>query len=118
MVRRLALVFSALAGLGVAGCSSNPVRDAFHLTGIGAEPKPAPDFIAQSRPETLEYRATGVAPPPRSTTSKTAAEVSRMETEMDALKAANEARAGVARQAGATVAPAAPNTTAKPAGSN
>lgn len=118
MVRRLALVFSALAALNVAGCASNPVRDAFQLTGIGAEPKPAPDFVAQSRPETLEYRATGVAPPPRATASKTAADVSKMEAEMDALKAANEARAGAARQAGASASPAAPNNAAKPAGSN
>ena len=105
--RGAALVLAAMA-LALAGGSAdvNPVRDVFVATGGGAKPRPAPDFIAQSRPERLDYLPVGVSAPPRAIRGKTVKETKDAEAELDKVRAANEAKAAEARQAGATPPPA------------
>src|SRR5215213_6551209 len=100
--------FVAIA-LALAGCSAdtNPVRDVFVATGVGAKPKPAPDFVVQSRPEAVDYVPVGVSAPARPIRGKTVAETKAAEAELDAQRAAIEAKATEARQVGATPAPAA-----------
>jgi hypothetical protein len=95
--------------LALAGCSAdtNPVRDVFVATGVGAKPKPAPDFVVQSRPEAVDYVPVGVSAPARPIRGKTVAETKAAEAELDAQRAAIEAKATEARQVGATPAPAA-----------
>jgi hypothetical protein len=87
----LALALSACAG------DLNPVRDVFVATGIGEERREGPDFVAETRPERLEFVPIGVEPPPRETAPKTAEEIAEMEEELRRLQAANEARAARAR---------------------
>ncbi len=98
-----------LAGalLGLAACSGdlNPVRDAFVATGVGAEPKPAPDFVAASRPGTVDYIPVGTAA--AKTPAKTADQVKAAEAAMEETRAANESRAATARELGAQSVPAA-----------
>jgi PBP1b-binding outer membrane lipoprotein LpoB len=98
----------AAAALALAGCSgdTNPVRDLAVATGVGPKPAQAPDFVTRSRPESLDYLPVGVSAAPRPTRGKTADEIRNAEVELDALRAANEAKANDARQAGATPPPA------------
>lgn len=110
MTRRLPLL-CALASVAAAlgGCSGdgNLVRDVAMRAGItGGEPKPAPDFVTRTRPESVDYTPIGAAPPPRSTRPKSQAAVSGAEAEMNQLRTANEARAASARRAGASPPPA------------
>jgi hypothetical protein len=99
-----------LAGalLGLAACSgdTNPVRDALVTTGVGAQPKPAPDFVATTRPQTLDYIPVGTAP--AKSAAKSADQVKAAEAAMDKTRATNESRAATARRLGATPAPTAP----------
>jgi hypothetical protein len=83
----------------------NPVRDVAVAVGAGAQPRTAPDFVAGSRPEKLEYLPIGTSAPPQSK-AKPQASVQSLEAEMDAVRAKNEARGAEARAA-ATPAPAA-----------
>lgn len=103
--RRPALLF--LAGLmsGLTACSgdTNLVRDAAVWSGVGAERKPAPDFVIESRSAVTDYAPVGAAPPPRDIKAKAQPGVKAAEAEMDAARAANEARANEARQVGAAV---------------
>ena len=88
--------------LRLAACSgdANPVRDTLVATGVGAQPKPAPDFVAASRPQTIDYIP--VAPAPAKTAAKSADQVKAAEAAMDKTRTANEARprrpAGSARR--------------------
>ena len=107
-MRRTVLRMAAAISLGVlAGCAgdTNPVRDAFVATGIGSEPKPAPDFVSRSRPGTVDYLPVAL---PKTTRKKarTVAEVKGVEAEMDAVRTTNEAQAAAARAAGSAPAPA------------
>jgi hypothetical protein len=112
MKTRLLRYFSRLgiagALLGLAACAgnANPVRDVAVATGIGAEPKPAPDFVAASRPGEVDYIQPGVAT--RSTKGKSADEVKAFETNMEQVRAANERKAAAARELGARSGPDAP----------
>jgi hypothetical protein len=104
-MRRLHFPASALALLGIAlgGCAgdTNPVRDLAVASGVtGGEPKPAPDFVARTRPAQAEYVPIGVSPPRRSR-AKDKNEVENAEAQMNQLSRANEARAAQARRAGA-----------------
>ncbi len=110
--------FFRIAGTGallaLAACSGdlNPVRDLAVATGVGAEPKPAPDFIAKSRPAEVDYIEPGLAERPSK--AKSAAEVKAAEAEMDQIRAKNEAEAAAARQLGAPPPAAAPAARANP----
>src|SRR5215210_31631 len=101
--RQCGLVATMVA---LAGCSAdtNPVRDVLVATGIGAKPKPAPDFVVQSRPDAVDYIPVGAAAPARPIRGKTAAEAKATEAELDAARAAVEAKAAEARQIGAGAA--------------
>jgi hypothetical protein len=105
MPRPALLLLAAGAG-ALAACSSdvNPVRDVVVATGLVSEPRPAPDFVTQSRPASTDYAPVGVAPPPRATKPKSAADVKNAEAELDALRASSEGRAAKTRQAGQSAA--------------
>ena len=106
-IRSLALCWMA-AGLGACSADVNPVRDVAVATGIGPQPRTAPDFVAASRPQKLDYIPVGVSAPARPTAAKAQARVGAFEAEMEAVRAANDARAAEARAAGARAAPVAP----------
>src|SRR5918998_1049962 len=78
-----------MIALGLAGCSAdtNPVRDVFVATGVGAKPKPAPEFVVNSRSETVDYIPVGTSAPTRPIRGKTAAETKAAEAELDAARA-------------------------------
>jgi hypothetical protein len=107
--RRLAYALAVAAALGACSGDLNPMRDAAVATGIGAERRKGPDFVEKSRPAELDYLPVGVTAPGRSTAAKPAARVKAVEAEMDAARAANEARGAEARKAGATPPPQAPS---------
>jgi hypothetical protein len=105
--------FDHLFRLGIAGallvlaaCSgdANLVRDVAVATGVGSEPKPAPDFVAATRPGELDYIRPGVAT--RSEKAKSADEVKAMEAAMEQRRAANESSAAAARDLGSRAGPA------------
>ena len=106
-IHLLALFWTAV---GLCACSGdvNPVRDVAVATGIGPQPRTAPDFVAGTRPQKLDYIPVGVSAPARPTPAKGQASVGAFEAEMEAVRAANEARAAEARAAGASPAPVAP----------
>jgi hypothetical protein len=105
-VRSSLAIAAALAALPIAGCSgdTNPVRDLVVAAGAGPRATASPDFIASSRPATLDYipvsTRAGSRPPPR-----TVDEVKAAEAELDAIRASNEAAGQSALQAGSTPAP-------------
>ena len=103
--RVLLIACAALTGGGLSACSgdTNYVRDGFVAAGVGTERKKAPDFVEQSRPADIGYTPVGVAPPKRAQAAKHPSTVKAGEAEMDALRAANEARAKDTKAAGATV---------------
>ena len=84
--------------LALAACAGdvNPVRDAAVSAGIGSEPRPAPDFVASTRPGELDYIRPGVAT--RSSKAKSADEVKALEASMEQTRAANERKAAAARE--------------------
>jgi hypothetical protein len=91
--------------LVLAACTgdTNLVRDVAVATGVGSEPKPAPDFVASSRPGEVDYIRPGVAT--RSEKAKTAEEVKAMEAAMEQTRAANEGKAAAARELGSRSGP-------------
>ena len=86
--------------LSAAGCSrdANPVRDLAIASGVtGGEPKPAPDFVSQSRSGSTDYVPVGTSAPKRDYRPKTAKEVSSDEAELERVRARTEARGAAAR---------------------
>ena len=106
----LSCTFIAAGALGACSGDFNPVRDVAVKTGLGAERKEGPDFVRESRPANLDYAPVGVAAPKPATAAKSASGVKAVEGQMDAIRAANEARAIEARQAGAAIPPVEPPT--------
>ena len=96
--------------LVLAACSgdANPVRDVAITTGVGSEPKPAPDFVASSRPESINYIPPGA--PQAKTPAKTAAQVKAAEAAMEQARAANEGQAAAARALRSRPGPSVPTT--------
>lgn len=99
---RLLLAIAAAAALGACSGDGNLVRDAAMASGVtGSEPKPAPDFVARSRPASVDYLPIAAAPSRGSTRPKSAAAVRDAEAEMADLRRKNEMRgAGARREAG------------------
>ena len=97
LVPSVLLLASALGGcMG----DTNPVRDMAVAAGVtGGEPKPAPDFVARTRPAQAEYVPIGSPAPPRRYRAKNKDEVEGAESQMERLSRANEARAAQARRA-------------------
>ena len=94
--------------LALAACSgdTNLVRDVAVATGVGSEPKAAPDFVASTRPGELDYVRPGLAT--RTLPAKSAADVKAAEAAMDQVRAANETRAAEARELGSKTGPTIP----------
>ena len=113
--RRLIGPALLIAGVGLSACSgdTNYVRDGFVAAGVGAERRKAADFVEASRPANVDYTPVGVAAPKRALPAKAVWGVKAGEAEMDALRAANEARAKDAKAAGAAVEPPKPPTVAR-----
>jgi hypothetical protein len=107
MNRTAVMAFAVLTMTNVAGCAggSNPTRDVFAAVGAGPTMAPTPDFVASSRPASLDYMPVGTSNPGRSTAARTADEVKAAEAELDALRAQNEAAGAAAAQLGGTPAP-------------
>jgi hypothetical protein len=94
----------ALVALAACTGDTNLVRDVAVATGVGAEPKPAPDFVASTRPAEVDYIRPGVAT--RSAKAKSAEEVKAMEAAMEQTRADNEGKAAAARDLGSKSGPA------------
>lgn len=90
---------------GVAGCNSNPVRDVATSLGAGPQVAATPDFVARSRPATLDYMPIGTPVPERPTPARTAEEIKAAEAELDALRSRNEAAGAAAAELGKTPPP-------------
>ena len=91
-----------LLASSLGGCAgdTNAVRDAAMAAGVtGGEPKPAPDFVARTRPAQVDYVPIGVSAPPRRYRAKNKDEVESAEAQMDRLSRTNESRAAAARRA-------------------
>jgi hypothetical protein len=103
VVKRFLLVTT----LVLAGCSGdmNPVRDALVSTGVTPQATPAPDFVVESRPASIDYQPVGSAAPARTTPAPKPDQVKAVEAELDAVRARNEAEAAALRRAGSTPAP-------------
>lgn len=65
----------------------------------------APDFVAESRPGSLDYMPVGTAEPGPPTPARTAEEIKAAEAELDALRARNEAAGAAAARLGGTPPP-------------
>jgi hypothetical protein len=103
------------AALGLQACSPEmgPARGL--LTSAGGQVPAAPDFVANSRPNKLDYIPVGTSGPDRSQQARSAAEVAAAEAEMEAVRARNEAQGAALRRAGqASPAPRTPSTATQP----
>ena len=103
--RAPAFALVLLAASGMAGCNSNPVRDVATSLGAGPQVAPTPDFVARSRPATLDYMPIGTPVPERPTPARTAEEIKAAEAELDALRSRNEAAGAAAAELGKTPPP-------------
>ena len=106
--RAAAIALTLLAVGNVAACTegSNPTKELANSLGLGPKVAPSPDFVARSRPGSLDYMPVGVAAPQRPTAARTAEEIKAAEAEMDALRARNEAAGAAAARLGGTPEPA------------
>lgn len=105
--RTSALVLTVLIGINVTACAggSNPVRDIATAVGAGPKTAPSPDFVANSRPQSLDYMPIGTPVEGRPTAARTADEIKAAEAELDAVRARNEAAGAAAARLGGTPAP-------------
>lgn len=105
--RAPALLLAALVAANVAGCTSgsNPVRDVAVSLGAGPKTAPTPDFVAQSHPRNLDYMPIGTAEAGRPTPARSPEEVKAAESELDAVRARNEAAGAAAARLGRTPPP-------------
>jgi hypothetical protein len=105
---RITLVgFMALLMANVVGCTegSNPTRDLFAAVGAGPKTAPTPDFVASSRPESLDYMPIGTPQAGRPTAARTADEIKAAEAELDTIRGRNEAAGKSAAELGGTPTP-------------
>ncbi|WP_205800184.1 hypothetical protein [Microvirga terricola] len=116
--RRLAISgLAVLAVTGLAACAGgNPTRDALASVGAGPNMAATPDFVAKSRPASMDYMPIGTSKPGRATAAKTADEIKAVEAELDAIRTQNEAAGAAAAKLGGTPAPE-PNAVPKRLGS-
>jgi hypothetical protein len=106
--RAAAIALTMLAVGNVAACTdgSNPTKELANSLGLGPKITESPDFVARSRPKSLDYMPIGVAAAERPTKARTAEEIKAAEAEMDALRAQNEAAGAAAARLGGTPEPA------------
>ncbi|WP_205789978.1 hypothetical protein [Microvirga makkahensis] len=105
--RASALMLAVLAAANVTACTggSNPVRDIAAAVGAGPKTAPSPDFVAQSRPQNLDFVPIGTVEEGRPTPARSAAEVKAEEAELEAIRARNEAAGAAAARLGGTPPP-------------
>lgn len=105
--RAAAVALTGLAIANVAACAngSNPVRDIAASVGAGPKVAETPEFVAKTRPDTLDYMPIANTLPERPTPARTGDEVKAAESEMDSLRARNEAAGAAAARLGGTPAP-------------
>lgn len=104
-VRAILVGCAILASAVTAGCSGNPTGDFLESSGLAPKTAPRLDFVAASRPQSLDYIPIGTPQQGRPTAAKTADEVKAAEAELDALRAQNQTRGEAAAQLGGTPAP-------------
>ena len=75
------ILLAVLVAANVAACTggSNPVRDIAVSVGAGPQVAPTPDFVAQSRPQSLDYMPIGTAGEGRKTPARTREEIKAAE---------------------------------------
>lgn len=95
-----ALAVAAALGLQACTADTSPMREA--AASPGGRVPPAPDFVARSRPGTLDFIPAGSPVPEPETQARSAAEVAATEAEMEALRLRTEAQGAAARRAGGT----------------
>jgi hypothetical protein len=103
MLRPMPTSLLLLAAFTLSGCAgdTNPIRDAAVAAGVtGGEPRPAPDFVARTRPAQVDYLPIGQSAPSRRYRAKDKEEVESAEAQMNRISRVNEARAAAARRAG------------------
>jgi len=105
----VALALAASSALAACSADTNPVRDVFVAAGAGGVPSPAPDFVARSRPQSLDYVPVGTAKTGPAAPARKPEEAQAVEAELDVLRARTEAEAAALRAAGASPPPAAPS---------
>lgn len=105
--RASALVLTVLVGVNVTACAggSNPVRDIATSVGAGPTTAPTPDFVASSRPQSLDYMPIGTPVEARPTPARSSDEIKKAEAELDSLRARNEAAGAAAARLGGTPPP-------------
>lgn len=105
--RTPALFCAVLVAANVAACTggSNPVRDIAVSVGGGPQVAATPDFVASSRPQNLTYLPIGTAEQGRTTPARTPEEIKAAESELDSLRARNEAAGAAAARLGGTPPP-------------
>ena len=105
--RAPAILAAVLVAANVSACAggSNPVRGIATAVGAGPQIAPTPDFVAQSRPQNLDFLPIGTAKEGRTTPARTPDEIKAAESELDALRSQNEAAGAVAAQLGGTPPP-------------
>ncbi len=102
---RLALAVLIAANVAACAGGSNPVRDIATSVGAGPKVAPTPDFVASSRPQSLDYMPIGTATEGRPTAARTPEEIKAAEAELDALRSRNEAAGAAAARLGGTPPP-------------
>jgi hypothetical protein len=105
--RTSAVVLTTLVIANVAACAggSNPTRDIVAAVGAGPQVAETPDFVAQSRPGSLDYMPIGTAEEGRPTPARSADEIKAAEDELNALRTRNEAAGAAAARLGGTPPP-------------
>ncbi|MCP8939137.1 hypothetical protein NK718_11470 [Alsobacter sp. SYSU M60028] len=94
----------AAAALTLAACASTapsaqesaktpPAKSLAETLGFATTPPEPAGFVKKTRPENLEYMAVGVTPPPRAVKARTPDQVKKLEQELSATRASNNAKA-------------------------
>ncbi len=99
------LLAMAMAGVSLTACAGETVRNIATSVGGGPAIAQSPDFVASSRPQSLDYMPIGTPVQGRPTAARTAEEVKKEEAELNALRARNEAAGAAAARLGGTPAP-------------
>ncbi|MGY2048695.1 hypothetical protein [Methylobacterium sp. JK268] len=80
-------------------------RDLATSAGLVAKPVEAPDFVAQSRREGIDYLPVGVSAPARPIRARSAAGTESLAKDLDASRRRNESRGREAAKVGAAAKP-------------
>lgn len=104
-ISRMVLAILAVANVAACADGSNPAKDLATTLGAGPKNAPTPDFVAASRPQSLDYMPVGTRGTGRTTAARTPDEIKAAEAELDAIRTQNEAAGAAAAQLGGTPPP-------------